>query len=224
VAIWEWRLSEVEEIMTISLRAGFLAAFALLLFAGAADAGTIDYIFTGTCSSGCSLNGTPFTTFTVTEVGNTAAIGPISGGEYSNPTTGTFVSGGLMATLTGTTNEVIDLTTTPFTIGFGQITFIPPSTLFVSDEAIANSGVFDTYNLATALSLTTGTVQTPTATDYFVTGDTTVGTLDFGTINSLSFQAVTPPAGVPEPITLSIFGAGLVGAAAMRRRKKSKQD
>ncbi len=25
--------------------------------------------------------------------------------------------------------------------------------------------------------------------------------------------------GVPEPVTLSIFGAGLIGAAAMRRRK-----
>jgi hypothetical protein len=28
---------------------------------------------------------------------------------------------------------------------------------------------------------------------------------------------------VPEPLTLSLFGAGLAGAAAMRRRKKAKQ-
>jgi hypothetical protein len=28
---------------------------------------------------------------------------------------------------------------------------------------------------------------------------------------------------VPEHFTLSLFGAGLFGAAAMRRRKKSKQ-
>jgi PEP-CTERM motif len=35
---------------------------------------------------------------------------------------------------------------------------------------------------------------------------------------------VTPPVtgNVPEPITLSIFGAGLVGAAAMRRRKAKR--
>jgi hypothetical protein len=31
----------------------------------------------------------------------------------------------------------------------------------------------------------------------------------------------TPPTRVPEPITLSLFGAGLAGAAAMRRRKKA---
>ena len=31
-----------------------------------------------------------------------------------------------------------------------------------------------------------------------------------------------PPAGVPEPISLSIFGAGVIGAAVLRRRKKSK--
>ena len=207
--------------MTVSLRAGFLAAFALLLFGGAADAGTIDYIFTGTCSSGCSLNGTSFTTFTLTEVGNTSGVGPPSGGEYSNDTTGTFVSGALTATLNGSIDEVIDLTTTPFTIGFGQLVISP---FTVSDEAIANSSVFDTYNLTTALSLTTGTVQTPTAADYFVTGDTTVGTLDFGTITALSFQAVAPTAGVPEPITLSIFGAGLAGAAAVRRRRKTAKQ
>lgn len=30
------------------------------------------------------------------------------------------------------------------------------------------------------------------------------------------------PVGVPEPITLSLFGAGLIGAVALRRRNKSK--
>jgi len=34
--------------------------------------------------------------------------------------------------------------------------------------------------------------------------------------------ASDPPSGVPEPLTLSIFGAGLVGAAALRRRKAKR--
>ena len=37
-----------------------------------------------------------------------------------------------------------------------------------------------------------------------------------------SIIAPEPPARVPEPITMSLFGAGLVGAAALRRRKARK--
>ena len=54
-----------------------------------------------------------------------------------------------MATLTGTTNEVIDNTAAPGFIGFAQL----PA---VSVEATTNA-VFETYNLATALPLTIGT-------------------------------------------------------------------
>lgn len=41
--------------------------------------------------------------------------------------------------------------------------------------------------------------------------------------NSFEFDNIAandPPAPVPEPITLSLFAAGLAGAAAMRRRRK----
>ncbi len=37
----------------------------------------------------------------------------------------------------------------------------------------------------------------------------------------VSAQGSSPPPRVPEPFTLSVFGAGLLGAAAMRRRKKA---
>jgi len=40
---------------------------------------------------------------------------------------------------------------------------------------------------------------------------------------ALANISVTPATRVPEPFTLSIFGAGLAGAAALRRRKKAKQ-
>jgi hypothetical protein len=44
--------------------------------------------------------------------------------------------------------------------------------------------------------------------------------------NSFEFDNIAandPSATVPEPVTLSLFGAGFAGIAAMRRRKKSKQ-
>lgn len=44
---------------------------------------------------------------------------------------------------------------------------------------------------------------------------------DFPLTGSITYN-YTPPAGVPEPITLSVFGAGLAGAAALRRRKKAQ--
>jgi hypothetical protein len=38
--------------------------------------------------------------------------------------------------------------------------------------------------------------------------------------NAFTFIQFSPVTGVPEPITLSLFGAGLAGMAAMRRRNK----
>jgi hypothetical protein len=42
-----------------------------------------------------------------------------------------------------------------------------------------------------------------------------------GFVQALEFRPQTPTSTVPEPITLSVFGAGVVGAAVLRRRKKA---
>lgn len=175
------------------------------LVAGAATAEPIDYIFTGTGTG--TLNGTAFDgSFTVSEVADTSGVSGPSGGEYSNvASNATFVAGALSATLTGTTNEVIDNTAAPGFIAFAQLPAI-------AVEATTNSA-FETYHLDTALSLTIGTPSVAPAT-Y----STSVGDLDFASITALNFQADT----VPEPFTLSLFGAGLAGAAALRRRKRVK--
>jgi hypothetical protein len=53
-----------------------------------------------------------------------------------------------------------------------------------------------------------------TIADMGLSGNPNIGSTLFG------FQISPHIASVPEPITLSLFGAGLAGAAAMRRRKK----
>jgi hypothetical protein len=193
--------------MLKSLQIGLIAGCAALLFGSVAHAATIDYIFTGTCAaSSCSLNGTNFTTFTVTEVGSTSSVSGPAGGEYSNATTATFSSGPLTATLTGT-NEVLDNTNSPGFVGFAQL----PE---VSVEATVNS-IFETYNLATALSLTTGTPSV--ASDTYTTS---AGNLVFGNITALNFQATVTP--LPAALPLFAGGLGLMGLIADRRKRKAK--
>jgi hypothetical protein len=59
---------------------------------------------------------------------------------------------------------------------------------------------------------------------YYFTADLTngsnTGPQGWGCVNNSDCRT-TPPPPVPEPLTLSLFGAGLAGAVAMRRRKKA---
>jgi hypothetical protein len=60
---------------------------------------------------------------------------------------------------------------------------------------------------------------TSTTTTISIIGETDSAG-EFIGLDNVAFNAVSPATGVPEPLTLSIFGAGLAGAAIVRRRKK----
>jgi hypothetical protein len=59
---------------------------------------------------------------------------------------------------------------------------------------------------------------TSNSVEYNAQGDSFLDAAYFVTLNLTTGTA----SNVPEPFTLSLFGAGLAGAAAMRRRKKAK--
>lgn len=192
--------------MLLSLRTGCLAVCAaLLLFAGAAQADPVDYIFTGTGTG--SLDGVDFSgTFTVTEVADTSGI-TFGGGEYRNtPSLATFVASGGLLTADLTNPLIIENTAAPGFIGFAE------SAAPFPDESLTNS-IFETYALNTALPSTSGGLSVAPATFA-----TSVGDLDFTTITSLSFEA-NGPAAVPEPSTLGLLVPLLVAFVVIGQRR-----
>jgi hypothetical protein len=97
------------------------------------------------------------------------------------------------------------------------------SAFFVSDGSLQD------FQLSLNSDDTTGSFSgSPANVNLIETGDwQTVATanvtnVDGTVIDTITYQVRSDLDAVPEPLTLSVFGAGLAGCAALRRRKRAK--
>ena len=219
-----------------ALKSAAVATFALGLFASTlpASAGVITYDFTlDQCSgSGCGL--TNYGSVTVSDIlggGVTVHTALLNGSGLVD--TGALSSHSLIFNLAGA--PAINITGLPASWTYTATSFTPNSGYFGTFNYVidcnAGCGPNNPYTSALDFTITTASITTAsfldggTAVDAYFVADISNpngGTPLTGRIGATTSNDPPPPTEVPEPFTASLFGAGLAGAAALRRRKAKR--
>ncbi len=187
-------------------------ALAFVAFSGAAVAEPITFIFTGIDDG--TLNGVPFTdtTFTITQIADTAAEQSCGGACRFIDASGAMVNLGGLGT---------------FTLDTGTRTFITGDVIGLSRAGVnggdlmnGSSSSFVGYDLTTSLGPVAYTGGVTQWSSSFGAVETSGGTLFLADANvDATFQAIVGVAAVPEPEGLLLLGIGAFGFALVRRRR-----
>jgi hypothetical protein len=196
-------------------RATLLAALSCILPVAAAHATPIVYTFSGV--GGGTINGTAFTgDFSVVFDSDTTAVQPFGSEYIVSNVGGTFTEG----SSTYTMDPIFGIIANPDP-AFPRVGFFNSD---ITNGLLINNNAFAGYNLATSIGPVTAPSSDPTSVLYPTLGGTTGFSLDggadtliFTSDESLTFSAAVESP-VPEPSSLVLFAAGLLGIALIYRR------
>lgn len=196
----------------------FVFAVLTFLMAGtSAYASPALHSFNAENGGSAQLNYSGFADFNVTK----GSVDLIGNGSFD-----AYAGNGLYVDMAGTTGQYGALTTkTIFGPGSYKIDLSLGGSIYsgIADGIDITAGGGSLFS-ATLPGLTTSdysfivnlaSAQAFTITDLGLSGNPNIGATLFG----FNVSPVRGRTAVPEPLTLSLFGAGLAGAAALRRRK-----
>ena len=168
-----------------------------------------------------SANATPSYTETA------SAIGSLDGIAFTGATVTLFAAPTGAITHPDATHYIVSVTGSFVIDGFGSGTFLDPlevvdyptaSVASINDATLGKSifgttnSVFSTYDLSYPITASGGATY-----NIGQAFSTNVGSLIFTNVFQPTFTATD----IPEPLSLSIFGAGIAGMVAMRLRRKA---
>jgi hypothetical protein len=149
----------------------------------------------------------------VTQTGTGTVTLPYGNGSFYPPNgTGGNDANGFQAAIFSTVLNVPTSESISFNVGADDVGFVYLDGSIVCDLGGVHG---DSAGACTSGILSAG----PNTLELFYADiEQTGAALTFG----VTTEGITgaPPTGVPEPLTLGIFGAGLAGVAALRRRKR----